>query len=120
MVFIADDLGAWLVALVADAARKRLITWVLGSDQERALRQAANAAVQQTLDEFSPAGDKQRARQLTTAIKKALEQPELAAPRTGQMTATTRRNIAPRGRTRGLGGARSRKSAPFQMRDHDR
>ena len=86
MVFIADDLGAWLVALVADAARKRLITWVLGSDQERALRQAANAAVQQTLDQFSPAGDEQRARQLTTAIKKALEQPELAAPRTGQMT----------------------------------
>lgn len=47
MVFIADDLGAWLVALVADAARTRLTTWVLGSDQERALRQAANAAVKQ-------------------------------------------------------------------------
>ena len=85
MVFVADDLGAWLVGLLADAARRRLTTWVLGSDQERALRQAANAAVQQTLDQFSPAGDEQ-ARQLTTAIRKALKKPEMAAPQTGQRT----------------------------------
>jgi Tetratricopeptide repeat len=83
--FVVDDLGAWLVGLLADAARRRLTTWVLGSDQERALRQAANAAVQQTLDQFSPAGDEQ-ARQLTTAIRKALKKPEMAAPQTGQMT----------------------------------
>ena len=41
MVFVADDLGAWLVGLLADAGRKKLITVVLGSEQERALRQAA-------------------------------------------------------------------------------
>ena len=85
MVFVADDLGAWLVGLLADAARRRLTTWVLGSEQERALRQAANAAVQQTLDQFSPAGDEQ-ARQLTTAIRKALKKREMAAPQTGQRT----------------------------------
>ena len=85
VVFVADDLGAWLVGLLADAALRRLTTWVLGSDQERALRQAANAAFQQTLDQFSPAGDEQ-ARQLTTAIREAFKKPEMAAPQTGQMT----------------------------------
>ena len=46
MVFVADDLAAWLVGLLADAGRRRLIVWVLGTDQERALRQAATAAIQ--------------------------------------------------------------------------
>ncbi len=43
--FVADDLAAWLVSLVADAGRKRLTSWLLGDEQERALRQAATAAV---------------------------------------------------------------------------
>jgi hypothetical protein len=33
VVFVADDLGAWLVGLLADAGRKKLTTWVLGSEQ---------------------------------------------------------------------------------------
>lgn len=36
------------------AGRDRLIIWVLGSDQERALRRAADAAVRRTSQEFSP------------------------------------------------------------------
>jgi hypothetical protein len=48
VVFVADDLGAWLVGLIAEAGRKKLTTWVLGTDQERALRQAATAAIQVT------------------------------------------------------------------------
>jgi hypothetical protein len=32
MVFAADDLGAWLVAMLADAGRKKLVGLVLGSD----------------------------------------------------------------------------------------
>jgi hypothetical protein len=60
MVFAADDLGAWLVALLADAGRRRLTTLVLGSDQERSLRQAAAAAVQLTAQELFPA-DRQQA-----------------------------------------------------------
>ena len=47
VVFVADDLGAWLVGLVADAGRKKLTALVLGSDQERALRKAATAAVRE-------------------------------------------------------------------------
>ena len=48
MVFAADDLGAWSVGSLADAGREKLTTWVLGSNQERALRQAAPAAIEST------------------------------------------------------------------------
>ena len=41
MVWVADDLGAWLVGVLADRVRRRLATWALGTDQERALQQAA-------------------------------------------------------------------------------
>ena len=52
VVFVADDLLAWLVGPLADAGRKKLTTWVLGDDQERALRQAATTAVKLTAAEF--------------------------------------------------------------------
>ena len=45
MVFVADDLGAWLVALLAEAGRKKLTTLILGDEQTRALRPAATEAV---------------------------------------------------------------------------
>lgn len=56
-MFIADDLAEWLVGLLADAGRKRLTTWVLGDDQERALRQVAAAAVHLTAAELRPGDD---------------------------------------------------------------
>lgn len=59
VVFAADDLGAWLVGLLADAGRKKLITVVLGSEQERARRQAASAAVEVTAEEVSLSGGTQ-------------------------------------------------------------
>ena len=54
MVFVADDLGAWLVGLLADAGRKKLTSLVLGTDQQRALRQAAVAAVERTAEQLAP------------------------------------------------------------------
>ena len=45
MVFVADDVGAWLVGLLADAGRKKLTTLALGDEQQRALRHAATSAV---------------------------------------------------------------------------
>ena len=54
-MFVVDDLLAWLVGLVADAGRKKLVTLVLGSDQERALRKVAEAAVELTAVELAPA-----------------------------------------------------------------
>jgi hypothetical protein len=39
-------LGAWLVGLLADAGRKKPTSSVLGTDQQRALRQAAVVAAE--------------------------------------------------------------------------
>ena len=55
VVFVADDLGAWLVGLLADAGRKRLAAFALGDDQRRALQSAATAAVRSTANELFPA-----------------------------------------------------------------
>jgi hypothetical protein len=52
--FIVDDLLAWLIGLVADAGRKKLGTLVLGTDQQRALRKAAEAAVEATAAQLAP------------------------------------------------------------------
>ena len=45
VVFVADAFGQWLVEQFADAGRKKLTELILGSEQERALRKAADAAV---------------------------------------------------------------------------
>ena len=42
VVFVADALGGWLVGQLADAGRRKLTELVLGSEQERALRRAAD------------------------------------------------------------------------------
>lgn len=54
MVWVADDLGAWLVAVLADAGRKKLTGMILGDEVDRALGQAATAAVQATARELRP------------------------------------------------------------------
>ena len=85
MVFVADDLGAWLVGLVANAGRKKLITLVLGSEQERALRQAATAAVQDTAEEMSPSGGEQ-AGELAMVISEVFRDPMPGARLPGLVT----------------------------------
>jgi hypothetical protein len=62
MMFVADDLTGWLIGVLADAGRKKLTSLVFGSEQERALRSAATAAVQRTAEELRP-GDEEQARQ---------------------------------------------------------
>jgi len=74
VVFVVDDLGAWLVGLLADASLKKLTTLVLGSDQERALRHAAKAAVERTAGQLAPSDDEQ-AQQLATAVGKVFRDP---------------------------------------------
>ena len=85
VVFVADDLGAWLVGLLADAGRKKLTTVVLGSEQERALRQAATAAIQLTADELASAGGGQ-AGQLAMVVSEVFREPMPDAPLAGQAT----------------------------------
>jgi hypothetical protein len=74
VVFIADDLGAWLVGLLAEAGSRRMAAVVLGSAQERALRQAATAAVQLTATELDPSGG-ERAELLTMVIDEVFREP---------------------------------------------
>jgi hypothetical protein len=57
VVFVADGLGAWLIGLLADRSRKKLSTLVLGTDQERALRSAATAAIDRVAAELRPGDD---------------------------------------------------------------
>ena len=85
MAFVADDLGAWGVALLADAGRKRLTTVVLGSDQERALRQAATAAVKLTAEELRPERG-QQAEDLAMVVSEVFKPSVPEAPTSGQAT----------------------------------
>jgi hypothetical protein len=57
VVFVVDDLLGWLVGLLADAGRKKLVTRVLGTDQERALRPAVKAAVEATAAQLAPSDE---------------------------------------------------------------
>lgn len=84
MVFVADDLGAWLVGLLADAGRRKLTTLVLGSDQERALRQAAAASIQATAAQFGSGGGEQG--QLAMVLSEVFREPVPAAAVAGQAT----------------------------------
>jgi tetratricopeptide (TPR) repeat protein len=77
MVFVADDLTSWLIGLLADAGRKKLVTLVLGSEQDRALQQAATAAVERTARDLCQ--DEDRARHLALVIGQVFG--ERAAPR---------------------------------------
>ena len=85
MVFVADDLGAWLVALLADAGRKKLTTFMLGSDQERALRQAATAAIQLTAAQLDSSGG-ERAGQVAMVVSEVFREPAPDAALAGQAT----------------------------------
>ena len=82
MVFVADALGAWLVGQLADAGRKKLTELVLGSEQERALRRAADAAVWATAEELSPSGGEQ-AGQVAMVISEVFRDPVPDAPLAG-------------------------------------
>ena len=82
MVFVADALGGWLVGQLADAGRKKLTELVLGSEQERALRRAADAAVWATAGEMSPAGGEQ-AGQVAMVISEVFRDPVPDAPLAG-------------------------------------
>lgn len=74
MAWVADDLGAWLIGVLADGVRRRVVTWALGTDQERALQQAAHVAVQLTAAELCPEGG-ERAEHLAMVINQVFTAP---------------------------------------------
>jgi hypothetical protein len=77
MVFVAEALAGWLVGQLADAGRRRLDTWLGSSDQERALQQAATAAIQSTARQLRPepatTDDPQGADHLARVIDQAFQ-----------------------------------------------
>ena len=85
MVFVADDLVAWLIGRLADTGFKKLTTLVLGTEQQRALRQAAAAAVERTAEQLAPSGGEQ-VEQLARAIGKVFRDPAPDAAVGGQAT----------------------------------
>jgi hypothetical protein len=85
VVFVADDLAAWLIGRLADAGFQKLTTLVLGTEQQRALRQAAAAAVERTAEQLASSGDEQ-AEQLARAIGRVFRDPAPDAAVAGQAT----------------------------------
>jgi tetratricopeptide (TPR) repeat protein len=85
VVFIADDMTAWLLGLLADAGRRKLSALILGTDQERALQSAATAALWSTAADLRP-DDEREAEQIALVIGEIFD-PSAAAPSvTGQGT----------------------------------
>ncbi|MGO9965027.1 MAG: hypothetical protein ACLPUG_16575, partial [Acidimicrobiales bacterium] len=78
-MFIADDLGAWLTFILAEAGHKKLTSLVLGDEQERALRLAARAAVQRTAEELRPS-DEVQAEQLAMVVGQVFAEPVRGDP----------------------------------------
>jgi hypothetical protein len=77
MVFVADAFGGWLVGQVAEAGRKRLGNWLLGSEQERALHHTATAAIHAAARQLRPwpttADDPQDADHLARVIDEVFQ-----------------------------------------------
>jgi Tetratricopeptide repeat len=79
VVFVADDLAAWLIFISAEGGRKKLTSLILGDDQKRALRPAATEAVRLTAAELCP-GDAKRAEELAIMIGQLFRTPVPGAP----------------------------------------
>jgi hypothetical protein len=78
MAFVADDLGAWMVGVLADAGRARVTELILGTEQERALRQAAATAVRLTAEEVRP-DNVEEAAQVAAVISQVFSDPTTSA-----------------------------------------
>lgn len=84
-MFVADDLAAWLIFILAEAGRKKLTTVILGDDQTRALRPAATEAIRLTAAELS-SGDAKRAEELAIMVEQLFKTPVPGAPLGEQAT----------------------------------
>jgi hypothetical protein len=74
VAFVVDDLGAWLVGLLADAGRRKLVAFVLGDEQVRALHQACRAALTAMAAELRP-GDAAAADEVAMVVGEVFKTP---------------------------------------------
>jgi hypothetical protein len=85
MEFVVGAFATWLVEQVADASRKRLVALLAGDEYERALRKAADAAIQLTANALYP-GNGTRAEFLGRVIDHVFGEPVSVDLTTGQAT----------------------------------
>lgn len=85
MAFVADDLGAWLIGLLAEGIRRKLVSFVLGGEVERALNAAATAAIELTATVLW-ADDAGQAEQAAIVINEVFRTPAAAAMAAQQVT----------------------------------
>ncbi len=94
-MFVVDDLLGWLVGLVADAGRKKLVTLLWGTDQERALRSAVEVAVGATAGQLVPSAE--QADQLAMAVGEVFRgAPKVALAGQGTLLEALQAGIADR------------------------
>jgi hypothetical protein len=88
VAFLADDFGAWLVAVLSDTGRKKLAHLITGTDEQgRALRSVAGVAIKATASELSPE-DPARADFLASVIDELFKAPTGEEPGDAAATAT--------------------------------
>src|SRR6266508_3829152 len=80
MMFVAGAFGTWLIERLADAARSRSATWLLGSEQQRALRAAGQTAIARTAAELRPDGSDDQVKRLAAILDQVFKIPVSAAP----------------------------------------
>ena len=85
MDFVAGVFAQWLLEQLADAGRKRLVDFLAGDEQERALRIAATVAIQLTAESFCP-GDGPKAEHLGMVIDQVFREPVPRVMAAGQVT----------------------------------
>jgi hypothetical protein len=83
--FVTGVFATWLLEQLADAGRKRLVTFLLGDEQERAVRVAASRAIELTAEAFYTGGDP-RAEHLAMVIDQVFGDPLPVDSTAGQAT----------------------------------
>lgn len=75
MAILVDDFGAWLVAVISDSGRKKLVNFFTGTDEQgRALRSVATEAIAATARQLRP-GDERGAEHLASVINEVFKVP---------------------------------------------
>jgi hypothetical protein len=84
-VFGADNLVGWLIGRLLDAGYKKLSTRLLGTDQNRALKEALTAAVETTVREIGPSNEEEVER-VARRIDKAFHRREPVRQLPGELS----------------------------------
>jgi hypothetical protein len=79
MDFVTGVFATWLLEQLADVGRSRLANFLLGDEQERALRLAAATAIHLTAKDFWPS-DETKAEELALVVDQVFTDPAHGVP----------------------------------------